>query len=65
MLGMLYSIDVLFLDANWRIVAIKEKLRPFALAWGGKHAKITIEFPKGTLQSVQVKVGDQIEIEQH
>lgn len=63
MIGMIYSLDVLFLDKAWKVVAMKKSLKPFGLALGGKHACMTLEMPAQTLCTTSLRVGDQIEYE--
>ena len=55
---MRYPIDVLVLDKENKVAAIKENLKPNRIfLWNIKH-EILIEFPPETLP--QTKIGDQI-----
>jgi len=48
-IGMRFAIDVLFLDRNWRVIAIRESVHPGRLAWGGWRACRTLEAAAGWL----------------
>lgn len=63
MFGMLYSVDVLFLDRQQRVVNVKRNLRPFAFALGGPGSYSTIELPAASLDKVSVAAGDTITLE--
>ena len=58
--GMRFSIDVIFVDRAWRVVALRSGVRPWRLvlpvrsAWGG------VETPPGTIAQTQVAVGDRL-----
>jgi uncharacterized membrane protein (UPF0127 family) len=47
--GMRFSIDTLFLDAQWRVVGVRRGLRPNRMAWGGWRARRTLEAASGWL----------------
>ena len=60
--GMRFPIDVIFVDRRWRIVALKAGLPPGKMplpvwrAWG------VIETRSGTVERMQLAIGDQLEI---
>ena len=57
---MKYPIDVLVLDKNKKVAAIKENLKPNRIfTWNTKHDTV-IEFPSGTLN--KTNIGDQISL---
>ena len=60
MFGMCFSLDVLFLDAELRVVKIVRKVRPFGMALGGPHAHSVVEIATGWLPADAVAVGDQL-----
>lgn len=60
---MRFPIDVLFIDADGRVVRAVDALGPFGMAWGGWHARTTIELPAGTLRSAGVMPGARVRIE--
>ncbi|MDE3104884.1 MAG: DUF192 domain-containing protein [Acidobacteriota bacterium] len=60
MLGMRFAIDVLFLDREWRAVALYHHLKPFRITRMHWKAVRALELPAGVLQRSQTTVGDQI-----
>jgi uncharacterized membrane protein (UPF0127 family) len=56
---MRFSIDVLFVDREWRAVRIVRRLRPWRAAFAPK-ARAVVELPAGTLGSYDVLIGDRL-----
>jgi len=54
-----YSIDVLFLDKEKKVVDMKKEFRPFTLYSSKKKAKYVIELPSGTIKDI--KIGEKLE----
>jgi uncharacterized membrane protein (UPF0127 family) len=61
--GMAFSIDVLFLDAEGKVVGLEENLGPGRFAPIRWKAKTVLELPAGTIRRTCTQVGDPIEIE--
>ena len=61
--GMAFSIDVLFLDAERKVVGLEENLDPGRFAPIRWKAKTVLELPAGTIRRTRTQVGDTIEIE--
>jgi uncharacterized membrane protein (UPF0127 family) len=60
-LFMKYSIDVLILDKNDQVVALKENLKPNDIfIWNPKYNKV-LELPTGTIIKTKTKLTDKIE----
>jgi uncharacterized membrane protein (UPF0127 family) len=57
---MKFPIDVLYLDRAGRVVKMVHHLRPWRFS-ASRRAKVTIELPAGTLQSLDIRPGDEIE----
>lgn len=57
---MFYSIDVIFLDRNLRIVKLVANLRPFRLTAPHFSAHSVLELAPGTIERQGLKVGDQL-----
>ncbi len=58
MVGMLYPIDIIYLDVNNRIIKLVENLQPF---WGISccwAAKSVLEVPAGTIKKYCWHMGD-------
>ena len=62
-LFMLFPIDVLFFDKEWKVVKTVADLRPFRLALGGRGARACAELPAGTIARSGTKAGDQLLVE--
>ena len=60
MFGMCFALDVLFLDAELRVVKIVRHIRPFGMALGGPRAHSVVELATGWLPDDAVAVGDQL-----
>ena len=58
---MRFTIDVLFLDGENRVVGLARGLKPFRMA-GAWRATKTIELPAGTIAATGTAVGDSVEI---
>lgn len=57
---MRFPIDVIFVDADDRVVGLREAMppnRPFAGVWGARYV---IELPPGVLPASGTQVGDQL-----
>lgn len=57
---MRYAIDVLFIDAACRVVALRPRMRPWRSSGFVRHAAATVELPAGTLAARGVRVGQQV-----
>ena len=62
-LGMRYSIDLIFLDKQNRIVHISEDIKPNKFASAGKDVHSIIECAAGTAVKLDIAVGDELQIE--
>ncbi|MFH1770230.1 MAG: DUF192 domain-containing protein [archaeon] len=56
-----YPIDVISLDAQKKVIDVKENFKPFTTYLAKKKAKYIIELPKGTIKRTSTKTGDIIE----
>lgn len=60
MIGMSYSLDILFLDRHGQVVAQYPDLRPGrSTAWHAR-AKYALELPKGTIAATGTENGDHV-----
>ncbi len=55
-----FSIDLLFLDADKKVIEIKENFKPFSLYYSRNKAKFLIELPYGKIKESQTRIGDRI-----
>jgi uncharacterized protein len=61
--GMLFTIDVVLIDKDFKVVGLRECLRPFSLVWPSFRAESVIELPAHTIRRSRTEVGDQLLIE--
>jgi uncharacterized protein len=57
-----YSIDVLYLNKDFEIVGLEEKLEPSRVGKVNKMGYSVLELPAGTIQKTETKVGNTIKI---
>lgn len=57
-MGMLYSIDILFLDKHNRVNKISEQVKPLRFRWGPKQTLSVIELSAGTVKNIGIHMGD-------
>ena len=61
-IGMLFPIDLVFLDQNKRVVHIEEHVRPFAISKVCLKASSVLELPPHTVFRTGTRVGDVLEV---
>ena len=61
-IGMLYALDLIFLDRNHLVVDAEEHLRPFCISKVSFKADSVLELPVRTVLGTETRVGDQLEI---
>lgn len=61
-IGMLFSIDIVFLDRSNRVVHIEEHVRPFRISKVILKADSVLELPPHTIFRTRTHVGDILEI---
>ena len=54
------SIDVLALDGTGKVVALKERFRPWAFWSTGMPVSAVVELPVGTIERTKTSIGDNI-----
>jgi uncharacterized protein len=57
MFFMRFPIDVVFLDRDWRVVGVRQGLRPWRVA-GARHAVAALELPAGAAAAAGIEEGD-------
>ncbi len=60
--GMRFSIDVVFVDREWRIVAIHDDCGPWQMIWPVAGAWATIEMAEGSASRAGLAMGDRLEL---
>jgi uncharacterized protein len=61
-IGMLFAIDLIFLDTGRQVVHIEEHVRPFRISRVSLKASSVLELPPHTVFRTGTRVGDQLEI---
>jgi uncharacterized membrane protein (UPF0127 family) len=59
-LGMLFDIDVVFLDKDLRVVALRELVHPFSMTGLYFNAESVLELPAHAVFKSRTEVGDQL-----
>lgn len=62
-LGMRFTIDAVFLDRDFRVLAIRESMRPGAVA-SCKKACYVLELAAGNIARCRINIGDWISFEE-
>jgi len=60
-IGMLFAIDLIFLDTGRQVVHIEEHVRPFRISRVSLKASSILELPPHTVFRTGTRVGDQLE----
>jgi uncharacterized protein len=61
-IGMQFSLDVIFLDRDDRIVRVIQALHPNRFALGGPGARCAVELESGWFDMSRIEVGQQLEL---
>ena len=61
-LWMRFSIDVLLLDREFRVLSVYGNLRPFRLTAINWKASSALELPSGTIAATDTQLGDQLQL---
>lgn len=61
-IGLKFPIDILILDKNGKVRAIKEKLAPYRIFFWNPFFDTVLELPYGTVRNKNIKIGNKIEI---
>ena len=59
--GMRFPIDAVFVDRAWRVVALRPHLRQGRLVWPVAGAWNVVECADGTLERVDLAIGDELQ----
>ncbi|MGZ4874303.1 MAG: DUF192 domain-containing protein [Candidatus Angelobacter sp.] len=62
-IGMAFPIDVIFLDRNYRVVQLRECLKPFRMTALNWHAASVLELPVSSIQNSLTRIHDQLVID--
>jgi uncharacterized protein len=63
--GMLFSFDLVMIDKDFRVVNLKEMVRPFRVVLPKLRAESVIELPAHTIFRSRTQIGDQLIIDRY
>lgn len=63
--GMLFSFDVVMIDKDFKVVCLKEVVKPFRIVLPKLRAESVIELPAHTIFRSRTEIGDQLIIERY
>src|SRR5689334_6688612 len=61
-IGMRFPIDVVYLDRDSRVIAIRERVKPFRITWGGWRARGALELAAGEVERLHIVPGQLLEL---
>jgi len=64
-IGMLFTFDLVLIDKNFKVVGLKELLRPFRVTRPNFRAESVLELPAHAIIKSRTEVGDQLVIERY
>lgn len=62
---MRYSIDVLYLDSNHKVIAVDKNVRPGKFGRIHRKASSVIELPIGIVSETETKIGQEVQFQNH
>jgi uncharacterized protein len=63
--GMMFSFDVVMIDKDFRVVSVREMVKPFRVLLPKLRAESVIELPAHTIFRSRTEVGDQLLIDRY
>lgn len=64
-IGMLFSFDLVLIDKDFKVVGLRELVRPFTVTWPNQRAESVLELPAHSIFRSRTKIGDQLLIERY
>ena len=64
-IGMLFSFDLVLIDKDFKVVGIRELVRPFRITMPNRKAESVIELPAHSIFRSRTQIGDQLLIERY
>jgi uncharacterized protein len=64
-IGMLFSFDLVLIDKDFKVVGLRELVRPFRVTWPERHAESVLELPAHAIFRSRTQIGDQLLIERY
>ena len=63
--GMLFSFDLVLLDKEFKVVGLRELVRPFRITMPNPKAESVLELPAHTIFRSRTQIGDQLVIDRY
>ena len=64
-IGMLFSFDLVMIDKDFKVVGVKEMVKPFRIVLPNLRAESVIELPSHTIFRSGTEVGDELTIDRY
>lgn len=64
-IGMLFSFDLVLIDKDFKVVGVRELLRPFRVTMPNPKAESVLELPAHAIFRSRTQIGDQLLIERY
>src|SRR5690348_17467176 len=64
-IGMLFTFDLVLIDKNFKVVGLRELVRPFTITKPNFKAESVLELPAHTIFRSRTQIGDQLLIERY
>src|SRR6201997_4203484 len=64
-IGMLFSFDAVMIDKDFKVVSVKELVRPFRVILPNLRAESVIELPAHTIFRSRTEIGDELIIDRY
>ena len=64
-IGMLFTFDLVLVDKNFKVVGVRELVRPFTITRPNFKAESVLELPAHTIFRSRTQIGDQLLIERY
>src|SRR2546430_2932605 len=64
-IGMLFSFDLVLIDKDFKVVGLRELVRPFTITLPERKAESVLELPAHSIFRSRTKIGDQLLIERY
>jgi uncharacterized membrane protein (UPF0127 family) len=63
--GMLFSFDLVLIDKNFKVVGLRELVRPFRITLPAPGAESVLELPAHSIFRSRTQIGDQLHIDRY
>ena len=64
-IGMLFSFDLVLIDKNFKVVGLRELVRPFRITMPNHRAESVLELPAHSIFRSRTQIGDQLVIDRY